>query len=205
MEENKDLLLQQIANHLIINSSFLVNWGLYHGKMGIVLFFVHYARYTGNILYEEYAGDLLDEIFEDIHAGVTLDFENGLSGIGWGLLYLLKNHFVEGDPDDVLFDIDQRMMEINLSRVVDQSVERGLGGYLSYILGRLSVASEHSLFDMGYRAELQKVLSSVQLSEPFDLSSLISRNKASSITDIAKESLGICEGYAGLGFKLMQV
>lgn len=205
METEKDIQLRQIADHLIINSSFLKNLGLFHGKMGIVLFFMHYARYTGNAIYEEYAGDLLDEIFEDIHAGITLDFENGLSGIGWGLLYLLKNHFVEGDSDEVLFDIDQRMMEINLSRVVDKSVERGLGGYLYYLLERLSVVSEHSLFDRDYRRELQKVMSSMLANELFDLDSLIARNGWCSIVDITKDSLGICEGYAGMGFKLMQV
>lgn len=141
MDEDKNIQLRFISDHLIVHSSGLNNLGLYHGKMGIVLFFAHYARYVDNLVYQEYAGDLLDEIFEDIHAGITLDFENGLSGIGWGLLYLLKNHFMEGDPDDVLFDIDQRMMEINLSRVVDKSVERGLGGYLSYLLERMSIVS----------------------------------------------------------------
>lgn len=205
MDEDKNIQLRSISDHLIVHSSGLNNLGLYHGKMGIVLFFAHYARYTDNLVYQEYAGDLLDEIFEDIHAGITLDFENGLSGIGWGLLYLLKNHFIEGDPDDVLFDIDQRMMEINLSRVVDKSVERGLGGYLSYLLERLSVVSRHSLFDRDYKVELQKVLSFVQLGEPFDLNSLIRKNTVCQITDIAKGSLGICEGYAGLGFKWMQV
>ena len=189
----------------MINAGFLSDLGLFHGKMGIVLFFVHYARYTGNAIYEEYAGDLLDEIFEDIYAGFTLDFENGLSGIGWGLLYLLKNHFVEGDPDEVLFDIDQRMMEINLSRVVDRSVERGLGGYLYYLSERLSVGSKPGLFDMGYREDFRKVVSSMQLEEPFRLSSLIRRNTAFSVTDVAKNSLGVSDGYAGVGFKLMQV
>lgn len=205
MDEDKNIQLRYIADHLIVHSGGLSNLGLYHGKMGIVLFFVHYARYTNNPIYQEYAGDLLDEIFEDIHAGITLDFENGLSGIGWGILYLLKNHFVEGNPDEVLLDIDQRMMEINLSRVVDKSVERGLGGYLFYLVERLSTASEHSLFDRDYKAELQKVLSSVQSYEPFDLNSLIRKNTVRLVTDIPKDSLEICEGYAGLGFKWMQI
>lgn len=205
METEKDIQLRQIADHLIINSSFLKNLGLFHGKMGIVLFFMHYAQYTGNAIYEEYAGDLLDEIFEDIHAGLTLDFENGLSGIGWGFLYLLKNHFVEGDPDEVLSEIDQRMMEINLSRVVDKSVECGLGGYLYYLSERLSVGSENFLFDMSYRTELQKILITLQLDKPFDLYSLIAQNMLCSITDVAKDSLGICGGYAGIGFKLMRI
>ncbi|MDR2773648.1 MAG: hypothetical protein LBC19_02690 [Tannerella sp.] len=40
-------ILPRIANHLMINASFLSDLGLYHGKMGIVLFFAHYSRYTG--------------------------------------------------------------------------------------------------------------------------------------------------------------
>ena len=39
MKEEDKILLQQIANHLIVNSSFLDDLGLYHGKMGLVLFF----------------------------------------------------------------------------------------------------------------------------------------------------------------------
>lgn len=205
MDEDKNIQLRYIADHLIVHSGGLSNLGLYHGKMGIVLFFVHYARYTNNPIYQECAENLLDEIFEDIHAGITLDFENGLSGIGWGLLYLLKNQYVEGDPDEVLSDLDQRMMEINLSRVADKSVERGLGGYLYYLKERLSVASEHSLFDKDYKAELQRVMSLMQSSELFDLHSIIARNDSCSIMDITKDSLGICEGYAGLGFKWMQI
>ena len=41
-------LLAKIADHLIINSSFLDNLGLLHGKMGIVIFFYHYSQYTNN-------------------------------------------------------------------------------------------------------------------------------------------------------------
>lgn len=41
---DKDQILTRIANHLIINTSFMTDLGLYHGKMGIVLFFAHYAQ-----------------------------------------------------------------------------------------------------------------------------------------------------------------
>ncbi|WP_279136533.1 lanthionine synthetase LanC family protein [Parabacteroides johnsonii] len=205
MDENKDGLLKQIADHLIVNSSFLPNLGLYHGRMGIVLFFVNYARYTDNYLYQEYAEYLLDDILEDLHSDIALDFENGLSGIGWGILYLLKAHFMEGDPDEVLSDIDRKIMEVSLSRVTDRSVERGLGGYLYYLLERLSVASERSILDVSYKMELQEVLSVVQLKELFDLQSLIRQNTVCSIVNIARDLLGIQDGYAGYGFKLMQV
>lgn len=111
---DKDRVLQLIANHLIINSSFLTDLSLFHGKTGIVLFFYKYAQYTRNPVYEEFAGELLDELFSEIHDNMGVDFENGLSGIGWGILYLLQNQFITGNPNDILEDIDRRIMEVNL-------------------------------------------------------------------------------------------
>lgn len=55
----REILLQRIVNHLIINNSFSDNLGLFQGKMGIVIFF-YYSRYANNLLYEEFAGELLE-------------------------------------------------------------------------------------------------------------------------------------------------
>lgn len=138
MEKDKDVSLQQIVNHLIINSSFLTDLSLYHGKTGIVLFLYNYARYTKNPIYEEFAGELLDEIFQEIHDNIGLDFENGLSGIGWGVLYLIKNQFITGDPNEILEDIDMKMMEVNLLKVRNNSLKRGIAGFSVYLSYRFS-------------------------------------------------------------------
>ena len=53
-----DILLERIANHLIIQTSAMDDIGLYYGKIGIVLFFAHYARYTGCSVYEDFADEL---------------------------------------------------------------------------------------------------------------------------------------------------
>lgn len=87
-------LLHGIVNHPIINCSFLENFGLFHGKMGIVIFFFHYSHYTNNPLYEEFARGLLDEIFEGIHDKLPIDFENGYLGIGWVIEYLAELKFI---------------------------------------------------------------------------------------------------------------
>lgn len=142
MDKDKNTILQQIANHLIINSSFLTDLSLYHGKMGIVLFFYNYARYTQNSIYEEFAGELLDEIFEEIHDYIGVDFENGLSGIGWGILYLFQNQYADGNPDDILEEIDRKIMEVNLLKVRDCSLERGLAGLSTYLSYRFSLQKE---------------------------------------------------------------
>ena len=203
MKDKIDKELKQIANHLMINSSFLSNLGLFHGKMGIILFFAHYARYTKNSLYDDFAGELLDEVFEDIHAGLSLDLENGLAGIGWGLLHLLKNQFVTGDPDEILMDIDSKFLEVNLLRVRDLSLERGLEGYLCYLQERLSV-TRPPLFDSGYINDFQKVISKNPLHCAFTLSYLVEKNKIEAIDNLPSKELGIYEGYVGYGFQLIQ-
>lgn len=205
MEENKNELLQCIANHLIINVGFLDNLGLYHGKTGIILFFVHYARFTGNPIYDEIAGELLDEIIEEIHDGIATDFENGLSGIGWGLLYLLKNKFMDGNPDEILEDIDKKLMEINLPRLTDFSIERGLAGISIYLSARLSAGNTVYPFDTEYLSNWQKAISGKNIEAELDLYSIINQGTATAVQELQKKSLGLQDGYAGLGLKLMEI
>lgn len=158
-------LLQKIANHLIINSSFLDNLGLFHGKMGIVIFFYHYARYTNNPLYEEFAGELLDEIFEEIHDKLPIDFENGYLGIGWGIEYLAEQKFIEGDTNDILQDIDKKVMERDIRRITDLSLNTGLEGIFHYVLARLRNNENNidQLFDKQYLSDLIKVTNQVEI------------------------------------------
>lgn len=98
--------LQCLVNILLLNAGFIESIGLGKGKLGIAIFFYHYARYTGSKLYEEFADSLLDEVSDQLNTSTPLDFENGLTGIGWGIVYLVKNSFIEGDIDEILNDID---------------------------------------------------------------------------------------------------
>ena len=41
-----EILLKRIANHQMLHGSFCSDLGIQNGKMGIVLFFYHYARYV---------------------------------------------------------------------------------------------------------------------------------------------------------------
>ncbi|MDP3442622.1 MAG: lanthionine synthetase LanC family protein, partial [Ignavibacteria bacterium] len=94
---------------LLLNASFIDNLGLMHGKMGIAIYFFHLARETENQIYEDYAGELIDEIYDEIDTNTPLDFENGLGGIGWGIEYLVQKGFIEADTDKVLESIDNQL------------------------------------------------------------------------------------------------
>jgi lantibiotic modifying enzyme len=213
---SKDELLQRIANYLIINGSFTSSLGLYHGKMGIVLFFAHYARYTGNLLYDDFAGELLEEILEEIHTGIPVNFENGLCGIGWGVEYLVQNKFMEGDTAEILEDIDQRIMVLDPLQMKDISLKTGLAGIGYYVSTHVyDMQDNRTALDKDYLWNLMNVLSKADFRKdesrhestgfPITFPDFLFEN----IVLIGKEAgfsgfpLGIENGIAGAGLKLM--
>lgn len=221
--------LQEIVNHLILHASFIPNLGLFHGKMGIVLFFFHYSRYTNDELYEDFAGELLDEIYQEIHDRIPLDLESGLCGIGWGIEYLLKKEFVEGDSMDILEDIDKKVMTLNLHRMEDRSLETGLLGFFHYIAARLLSTKDgvQTPFDSDYLLEIKSVANKIcqDKNENDKLLHLVDylidyhpdksnlQYKTSLLheiytnfsekQDIKEMGYGLQKGYAGLGMKLI--
>ncbi len=129
--------LERIANVLLLNASFTDNLGMLNGKMGIAIFFYKYGRYTKNDLYNRYAGELIDEIFEEISTNTSNDFENGLTGIGWGFEYLIQNGFVEADSDEILVEIDDALFNTTISSFVTLLDQDSLFGLGLYYLARI--------------------------------------------------------------------
>ena len=170
MDLTPDKYHQALA-YLTINSSFLGDLGLFHGRMGIVLFFAHYARVTQNKQYEDFAEILLDEIYEEIHWDLPINLENGLCGIGWGIEYLVQNGFMKGNTDEILADIDRKVLEIDPLRISDLSFRRGLAGIIFYVIARLNANREtcNLPFDQKYLDSLQKALEDKKFTEEDDV------------------------------------
>lgn len=130
--------VERIINTLLLNASFIDNIGLMNGKMGIAMAFYHLARKTGNKIYEDYAGELIDEIYEEISLSTPCDFENGLAGIGWGIEYLVQNGFIEADTDEVLEEFDNRIFkELIYNTPKEIGLLNGLVGIGMYLLKRI--------------------------------------------------------------------
>ena len=130
---------QRINNCLLLNSSFVDNLGIMHGKMGIAIYFFHLFRNTANRLYEDFACELVDEIYSEICSDTPCTFEDGLSGIGWGIEYLARRKFVDANTDEVLAEFDDRIIhEITYHANGDIGVLHGASGYISYFLSRFN-------------------------------------------------------------------
>lgn len=149
--------LNQIVHHQLLYSSFERNIGICKGKMGTVILFFRYAHHTDNRLYEDFAGELLDEICQSITFDTAWGFGDGLIGIGWGIEYLVQQKFIEGDTDEILLDIDKRIMEKDVQRIDDMSFHKGFEGLAFYVLARLlSPREKGTPFDTAYLSDIEK-------------------------------------------------
>lgn len=149
-----DKWLHQTIEELLINNTNGDDLSLFHGKMGLVLFFFHYYRHTHNSLYEKIVEELLNDIYEDVHNDIPINLEFGLCGLGWGIEYLAQHQFIEGDTDEILEDIDTKIMALDVRRITDMSLETGLEGIAWYVLLRLTSPYSQRAFDEIYKKDL---------------------------------------------------
>lgn len=198
---------QRMVHHLILKSPFINDLGLFHGKMGIALFFFEYGRSTGCDVYTDIAEELLDDIWALIDAELSISFESGLSGIGWGIEYLLQNRFISGDGNEVCEEMDRIIMQTDLCRLDDQRLDTGLEGLFYYVSARMQGAASQKNplpFDRRYREDLHLVNSFFDMDDldafynrypvsvfPFLSSALLTEET------YVSASLGLKDGLAG--------
>ncbi|TQM51506.1 hypothetical protein BDE36_3284 [Arcticibacter tournemirensis] len=133
--------LRKIANTLLLYSYHIEDAGLLNGKMAIILYLYQYGRYANCKYYSEFADDLLDKVLDSIKH-ISPDFENGITGVGWGINYLIKNKYVEGDPNDILLDVDKRIFSQWSCNPITSMLGQGI-----YLLQRLEDNKSNSDFE----------------------------------------------------------
>ena len=157
---------EKMLNHLILHANDVPNAiGLLDGKMGIALVLAHYARCSRKKKIEHAADFLVENVMNQLTTTVSIDFANGLSGIGWGIGYLIQNNYMKGRRADILQNIDERIMQFDVTRFKDWSLEKGLLGILHYVLYHLQGANKSgsSVFDDSYLDSWKSVLEDNEL------------------------------------------
>lgn len=226
MKNTNDEILLRIGRLLMLHGSFNNNLGLMNGKMGIIIFFYHLSKYTGNKIFGDFAGEMIDEIYKEIHNHYPSNFENGLSGIAWGMEYLIQEKFVEADSNEVLEDLDKIIFEWDVRKVSDFSLETGLGGIAHYIIARcigkpkediiipedyisdliMSLERNKNERDIQITVLLKRILKGEQINLNdtllINLISKVKFNPSKIFIDSRPLSIG-SNGYAGIGLNLI--
>lgn len=94
-----ELIIRKLVDYILLNASFVNLPGLYNGKAGIALALFEAARF----LQDEKIEDKAFELFQECLVRPTNDysFENGLSGIGYVLIYLITYKFIDADFNEI--------------------------------------------------------------------------------------------------------
>lgn len=215
--------LSQISQYLMLNGSFTNSLGLLNGKMGIILFFFHYSKYAKNPIYKKFAEEMINEIYSEISQTTSCSFGDGLCGIAWGLMYLVRNGFVKTDDEfHFLEALDVKIMEWDVRHIKDATLERGTAGVGHFILSRFAVDGskcylpDEYINEYVYAAKCNNNQEVLQLmnrirSGQIDLTSYMNNQLISFLASstnfrkkMQKPNIGISSsGYAGLGLNLI--
>ena len=163
--KDKDLALPNIVDYVLLRSSYIKDISFFHGKMGLVVTLYFYAEKYNDDALKEYAWELFQQVYNGIHSEMPLGLENGLVGIAYGVTILRKHNLVDCVLNDVIGDIDDKIMKHDIRRIDDFSLRSGISGLLLYIRERQLVEPITS-FDNLYFNELQSVISNKNVSCP---------------------------------------
>lgn len=147
----------KISNYLLYRSAYVYTPGLYHGKTGVVLALGLYAEAYGNKILKNCVLDLFEELYDMIHDGMSVGMENGLCGIGYGITLMRKSGVIECDLNDVLYEIDSRIMDYDPRRMKDMTYRKGVAGIIRYIRTRQLCPEGLESLNQSYRKELEQV------------------------------------------------
>lgn len=111
--------------------------GLFYGKMGVAVFLFHYASVHKDGFYENIAINLISTVFSQIDSETSIDYADGLSGIGCAIEYLYQNEFIEGDIDEILSDLDLLFDDILNDSQKEKDLQDNLLGLIRYYRFRL--------------------------------------------------------------------
>ena len=154
---NPSKMAQLLDRHLS-QADKMADVGLYGGKLGLIILLYHYyACFNRNKSYKILADRLMESVII-IPADISYRFSDGLCGIGWALLYLIKNNFVEVE-EEILVELDRQLMDFDWSQIKKEADIEELIGLISYVEARQNHISEHNSLSSLSPAFLSKIKS----------------------------------------------
>ena len=114
--------LRQIKNLLMKKENIPLSPGLIDGKMGVAVFFFHYAEYKKEEKYKDYAISLIDDVQNQISSNTAINYVSGLTGIGTAIEYIAQQGLMDINTGKVLSDFDKILKALLTERILYLSV-----------------------------------------------------------------------------------
>ena len=120
-----DTTIRKLVDYISLNACSVNSSGLYNGKSGISLALFETAKCLQDTEIEDKAFSLFQESL--IRKTNDYGFENGMSGIGYVLIYLITNKLIDADFEDLFGD--QREAIIKHFENIDKQPDKLIVSY----------------------------------------------------------------------------
>lgn len=112
-------------------------------QIGQIIALYTYAKYTREKSFERQADELLNQVLENDYKFIlSLREERSLCSLGCGLIYIMRNRFVEGEEDEVLAELDRRVSFLSMNW---EGEESSLYGWIHYLTLRIDISKNTSV------------------------------------------------------------
>ena len=108
-EMNFDTIIQHLGDYLLINGIGSPILGFSEGKAGISILLFELAQELGDDYYSKYGFEFLQHSL--LSKTESVEFFNGLTGIGYTLLYLINNGFIHADFSEMFSEKHKLILE----------------------------------------------------------------------------------------------
>lgn len=132
-EDSKQLLHRLILRAM--NIRFVP--GLFYGQMGLLLIVAQSCKQWKIPSIDLAADFLFEQIQKQLLNTSISSFAHGLPGICWGIEYLVYHGIMPGPANGVCMEMDKHIMDIDIRRAKDFSVENGVLGIWHYVQSRV--------------------------------------------------------------------
>lgn len=127
-----NLMMERAVHQALFRADATSNIGICNGRMGMAVLFSKYARNTNNPLYQEYAEEIIRMILHNLTFKEDIGLATGLTGVGWGVLYLVNQKMLEESYLDECAKVNEFIMYADIRRLKDTTFTHGLAGLLHY-------------------------------------------------------------------------
>lgn len=162
-EFENEFVKQIEKNEIVINYD-----GLFHGKMGVVVFLFHYSQVNHDSFCEFIAIELVSQVFQSLNSKFSLDYANGLTGIATTIEYLCINKLVNQNSNKALLDVDDFFDDLIINSNLGIKLQDGLLGLIRYFRFRyMGQQQENKGYRINFENQLECLLDMLQIEQEY--------------------------------------
>lgn len=153
---------------------------IFYGDCGKLIMCLLWAKYQNNEFFEKLSEQILNKITNSLTIDKPLSIVDGLLGVGLTIEFLNQNNLIDCDTNDILSDIDDKVICLRPQMIKDLSLASGVRGIIVYVYARLignNNKKEKYPFDTSFISEIAEVSKKMMTDEKYDFDSYVFENK----------------------------